>query len=91
MVQNDYIYSSKVYFGYRKDGRYEDLIMELVNEIMRRCDEEIVLKDKDKSQGTIPNYKAFENLMSQTFEKSFDESWMSEKEKENSTTLNAKV
>ncbi len=91
MVQNDYIYSSKVYFGYRADGRYEDLIMELVNEIMKRCDEEILLKDKDKSQGTIPNYKVFENLMSQTFEKSFDESWMSEKEKEKSATLNAKV
>jgi hypothetical protein len=62
--------------------------MELVNEIMKRCDEEVLSKDKDKSQGTIPNFKGFENLMSQTFEKSFDESWMAEKEKP--ATLNAK-
>jgi hypothetical protein len=68
MVQNDYIYSSEVSFEYREDGRYEDLIMRLINELMKRCNAE------DRSGDT--NYKVFENMMEETFKKSFDESWM---------------
>ncbi len=51
MVQNDYIFSSEVYFEYREDGRYEDLIMRFINEIMKRCNAE------DQSGDT--NYKVF--------------------------------
>ncbi len=68
MLENDYVYSSEVSFEYRKDGRYEDLIMRLINELMKRCNAE------DRSGDT--NYKVFENMMEETFKKSFDESWM---------------
>ena len=72
MVKNEYIYSSNVKFEYREDGRYDDLIMRLLNEIMTRCDENSSSND---GQG-LSNYKEFENLMAKTFEKSFDEEWM---------------
>ena len=55
MVQNDYIYSSDVFFEYRENGRYEDLIMKFINEIMKRSNGEVPSDDND----TIKNYKAF--------------------------------
>jgi hypothetical protein len=55
MVQNDYIYSSDVFFEYRENGRYEDLIMKFINEIMKRCNGEVPSDDND----TLTNYKAF--------------------------------
>ncbi len=75
MVQNDYIFSSEIYFENRADGRYEDLIMKLINEIMKRCNAE--------HQSGDTNYKAFEKLMEETFKKSFDESWMDSSEDKN--------
>jgi hypothetical protein len=55
MVKNDYMYSSDIAFEYRKNGRYDDLIMKLLNEIMTRCDAPSSPNDAD----SISNYKEF--------------------------------
>jgi hypothetical protein len=59
MVQNDYIYSSEVAFEYREDGRYEDLIMRLINEIIARSNAEV------PSGNSIfqDNYKVFSDMI----------------------------
>jgi hypothetical protein len=53
MAKNDYMYSSEVAFEYRESGRYDDLIMRLINEIMERCDADVTPNDKN----SISNYK----------------------------------
>jgi hypothetical protein len=74
MVQNDYVYSSAVAFEFRQSGRYEDLIMRFINEMMTRCDVEVPSKEND----SLTNYKDFYNVMDETFRKSFDE-WFDER------------
>jgi hypothetical protein len=76
MVKNDYMYSSDIAFEYRENGRYDDLIMRLINEVMTRCD----APSSPNDEYSISNYKQFSELMKSTFEKSYDEAWMNSSE-----------
>lgn len=38
IVANDYLFTSDIYFEYRESGRYDDIIMNLLNELMTRID-----------------------------------------------------
>ncbi len=64
VLENDYLFSSDVVFEYRDSGRYDDLIMRLLNEIMTRCDE------KNDVKGS--NFEQFEKIMTEIFEKSYE-------------------
>ena len=53
-------------FEYRENGRYDDLIMRLLNEIMTRCDGKT---QEDESS----NFEKFDKLMTEIFEKSYEQ------------------
>ncbi len=71
-IANDYFFTSNICFEYREGERYDDLIMTFLNEIMARVDN----PSFSNSNSGLSNFKEFENMMTQIFEKSFDEDWM---------------
>jgi hypothetical protein len=62
-VSNDYFFTSDIRFEYREGGRYDDLIMNLLNEIMARVDDPSL----SNSESGLSNFKEFENFMTQIF------------------------
>ena len=63
IVSNDYFFTSDICFEYRESGRYDDVIMTLLNELMERTDKPSL----SKSDNQLSNYKQFENMMTQIF------------------------
>lgn len=59
IATNDYFFTSDIRFEYREDGRYDDIIMTLMNELMQRSDNSIFSNSTNK----ISNFKDFENMM----------------------------
>jgi hypothetical protein len=63
IVSNDYFFTSDICFEYRESGRYDDVIMTLLNELMERTDKPSFSKLDSQNS----NYKQFENMMTQIF------------------------
>ncbi len=69
-MQNNYFNNSKVYFEYREDGNYNDVIMKVVNDLLERID---ILNPSERT-----NYQEFDYLMSTLFNKVYNYEWMLE-------------
>lgn len=69
-MQNNYFNNSKVYFEYREDGNYNDVIMKVVNDLLERID---ILNPSERT-----NYQEFDYLMSTLFNKVYNYEWMRE-------------
>jgi hypothetical protein len=67
--QNDYVFNSAVCFKFRESGEYNDLIMRLINEIIKKIDLKV---------GNRTVYQKFEEKMERLFESVLDEDWMKE-------------
>jgi hypothetical protein len=67
--QNDYLFNSGVCFKFRESGEYNDLIMRLLNEIIKKIEFKV---------GTKTVYQKFEEKMERMFESVLDEDWMNE-------------
>lgn len=74
-MANDYFFSSEINFEFRQSGRYDDLIMRFINEILTKID----VKVAPDQNSELTMFKEFENNMSGIFEKSFDEQWINSK------------
>ena len=67
-LPNNYLNDSKVVFEFRESGNYNDLIMQMINEVMGKIDE--------PAHEETSNYQDFESFMSSLFEKVEDVDWM---------------
>lgn len=70
ILSNDYFHSSNISFEYRENGRYDDVIMMLLNEIMAKVDGKFVGGENNNKETS--NFLEFKGLMTEIFEKSFD-------------------
>ena len=66
---NDYVYTSPVVFRYRESGEYSDLVMRMLNEVLRRLNLRV---------GTRTIYEKFEDKMGRLFENVMEMQWMRE-------------
>ncbi len=66
---HDLLYDTDLQFIYRENGRYDDLIMQLVNQIMGNIDR---IHKNGNSEDETTNFKDFESFMTNIFSKSYD-------------------
>ena len=45
ILANDYFFSSDIHFEYRESGRYDDLIMRLINEVLTKIDMKVSVNE----------------------------------------------
>jgi hypothetical protein len=67
-LSNNYFANTDIVFEYREDGNYNDLIMRMINDLMKNIDQE-------KENGST-NYLEFDDFMRNIFEKVEDSDWM---------------
>lgn len=76
-LENDFIYITGIKFSYRKSGNYNDLIMEALNNVLKKIDEPSKFYNNlNTSKISISNYKDFELTMTDIFQKVEDIAWM---------------
>ena len=70
---NDYLFNSAINFKFRENGDYNDLIMRLINELLKKIEFKV---------GNKTIYQKFEEKMERMFDCVLDEDWMKEAEQE---------